>query len=72
MNKEEFLKTFLEDDLFVAKGYLAEGEASKFKWMDKVDSKLISTLKIAISGESNQESRTVIERKVNQLFNRDL
>jgi hypothetical protein len=34
MNKEQILQSFLEDELFIEKGYLKEGEVHKFKWTD--------------------------------------
>lgn len=72
MNKEEVLRMFLEDDLVVQKGYLKPGEASQFKWTDRPESVFIEALRIAIIGESSGDSQSAIERKINQLFNRQL
>jgi len=70
MNKEEILRTFLEDDSLVEKGYLKEGEAAKFRWTDRPDNKLINVLREVVTGEGGNESTSVIERKINQIFNR--
>lgn len=72
MNKEELLRMFLEDELIVSKGYLKDGESKQFKWMDNPDSKFISTLRIAITGDSDGDTKNIIERRINQLFNREL
>ena len=70
MNKEEILRTFLEDESINEKGYLNEGESIKFRWTDRPNDKLISVIREAINGESSNESNSVIERKINQIFNR--
>jgi hypothetical protein len=69
MNKEELLRSFLEDDSMVKDGYLRKGEAESFKWTDRPNDKLISVLREVIMGESNRDSNNVIERKINQIFN---
>jgi len=67
--KEEMLKTFLADDLFVEKGYLKPGEAGKFKWTDPRKVKLIEVLKLAIEGEYAGEGERITERRINQSLN---
>jgi len=72
MNKEELLRSFLEDDTMVENGYLKKDEAQNFKWTDRPSDKLICVLREVIMGESNKDSNNVIERKINQLFNNQL
>lgn len=67
--KEEMLRSYLADELFTEKGYLKAGEAETFKWTDKRSIKLIEVLKLAIEGDSNNESERVSERRINQLLN---
>ena len=68
--KEEMLKTFLADDLFVEQGYLKPGEAEKYKWRDPRKNKLIEVLKLAIEGElSSNETERITERKINLSLN---
>ncbi len=67
--KEEMLRSFLKDELFVEKGYLKSGEAASFKWTDKRKGKLIDVLKMAIEGEYGDESDRVTERKINLSLN---
>lgn len=69
MTKEDILKAFLADKLFVEKGYLKEGEAEEIKWIDKTNSKLIEVIKLAIDGEVLGESPAITEKKINQLLN---
>ena len=67
--KEEMLRTYLADELFTEKGYLKQGEAETFKWTDKRSNKLIEVIKLAIDGDSNDESERISERRINQLLN---
>lgn len=69
MNKEQILQSFLEDELFIEKGYLKEGEAQKFKWTDPRKNNLIDVLRIAIDGVVSKESEPVTVRKVNSFLN---
>lgn len=69
MNREQFLQSFLECELFIEKGYLAEGEAQKFKWTDPRRSNLIDVLKLAIDGVISHESDTITTRKINSHLN---
>ncbi len=70
MLKEDILRAYLEDDLFLEKNYLKEGEAQKYKWASHSESNLIQVIKIAIEGESINESSNVTERKINLLLNK--
>lgn len=68
MNKEQILRSFLEDDLFVDKGYLKKDEAKDYKWTDPRPKKLIEVLRLSIDGVMGGVSETVTVRKVNQLL----
>ncbi|MFC4263019.1 hypothetical protein ACFOWM_09030 [Ferruginibacter yonginensis] len=70
MTKEEILRSYLEDDLFIEQKYLAVGEAGKYKWATHSDNNLIQVLKLAIEGEVSNESANVTEKKINTLLNR--
>lgn len=69
MNKEQILQSFLEDELFIEKGYLKEGEAQKFKWTDPRKNNLIDVLRMAIDGVMSNESEGVTSRKINSHLN---
>jgi hypothetical protein len=69
MTKEELLRTYLEDDLFIEKGYLRAGEAETFKWNQGDHNPLIGALKTAIESEDSNEGINVSIRKINQLLN---
>lgn len=69
MTKENILRAYLEDDLFVKEKYLKEGEAQKIKWASP-ENNLIEIIKMAIEGEQNKESSNLTERKINTLLNR--
>jgi hypothetical protein len=67
--KEEMLRAFLTDELFVEKGYLKPGEAEGYKWADKRKVKLIEVLKLAIDGEASGEGERITEQKINRHLN---
>jgi hypothetical protein len=69
MNKEQILQSFLEDELFIEKGYLKEGEAQKYKWTDPRKNNLIDVLKLAIDGVMGNESEGITSRKINSHLN---
>jgi hypothetical protein len=69
MNKEQILQSFLEDELFIERGYLKEGEAQKFKLADPRNNKLIDVLRLAIDGVMSNESEGITSRKINSLLN---
>jgi len=68
MTKEEILRAFLSDELFLEKGYLQKTEAEIFKWGGKPN-KLIKVIEIAIEGDVSNESSNITEKKINQLLN---
>jgi hypothetical protein len=70
MTKEDILRAYLEDDLFLEKKYLREGEAHKYKWATPAENNLIQVIKVAIEGELINESANVTERKINLLLNK--
>ena len=70
MTKELILRAYLEDDLFVEKNYLKEGEVKNYQWATPTQSDLIEIIKIAIEGEMLKESSNLTERKINTLINR--
>lgn len=70
MTKEEMLRTYLEDDLFIEKKYLKSGYAERYKWVYPTDNNLIQVLQIAIEGGLSHESSNVTERKINALLNK--
>ena len=70
MTKEDILKSFLEDELFIEKEYLKKGEAQKYKWATHAENNLIQVLKFAIEGELVNESSNITERKINTLLNK--
>lgn len=69
MTKEDILKAYLEDDLFIERNYLKEGEVSKFKLTTFTENKLINIVKLAIDGEMSNDSSNVIEKKINTFLN---
>lgn len=69
MTKEEILKSFLSDNLFIDKGLLKPGESEKIKWSDRDASRLVTVIKLAIEGESSNEGNGITARKINQLLN---
>ncbi len=72
MTKEEILRAFLEDELFVNKRYLKEGEAQKYKWATFSENNLIQIIKDSIEGELKNESSNITERKINQFLNKQV
>jgi hypothetical protein len=70
MTKEDFLRAYLEDEIFLEQKYLKPGEASKYKWSTPLESKLIQVVKLAIEGEVINESMNITERKINLLLNK--
>jgi hypothetical protein len=70
MTREEILKAYLEDPLFIDTQYLKEEDIHKFKWSTTTDNNLIQVLKLAIEGEVANESANITEKKINALLNR--
>lgn len=71
MTKEEILKAYLSDDLFVQKKYLKQKEVDLLKWSDRDPNKLVTVIKLAIEGENSGEGSGVTIRKINQLLNKE-
>ena len=69
MTKEDILRAYLEDDLFLEKQYLNEGDAHKYKWSTETSINLIKVIKTAIEGEIMNESTNITERKINLFLN---
>jgi len=69
MTKEDILRAYLEDDLFIQNEYLKEGEAQQYKWSTDTNSNLIKVIKTAIEGEIMNESTNITERKINIFLN---
>jgi len=70
MTKEDILRAYLEDEIFLEQKYLTEGEASKYKWATPLESKLVQVVKLAIEGEMASESTNITERKINLFLNK--
>ncbi len=70
MTKEEILRSFLKDDLFIEKQYLKPTEAETFRWSSATTNNLIEVLKIAVEGEVANESSNIVERKINTHLNK--
>ena len=70
MTKEDLLRTYLEDDLFIEKKYLKIGEAQKYKWASGQTRNLIQVIKIAIEEELLNSSSSITERKINLFINK--
>lgn len=68
MTKEEILRTYLEDEVLVERGYLKEGEGENSKWMDHRNNKMVEVIKFAIDGVINGDSQAVMTRKINQFL----
>ena len=70
MTKENIFKSYLEDPLLFEKKYLTQEKAKSLKFIDQTGIKLLEVIKIAISGNIDQESEGVISRKINQYLNK--
>ena len=70
MTKENIFKSYLEDPLLFEKKYLTQEKTESLKFIDQTGIKLLEVIKIAISGNIDQESEGVISRKINQYLNK--
>ena len=71
MTKEELLKTYLEDDIFVEKGYLDEDEVESYEWTDGKGEPIIEVLKTIIKeNRKNKGVRTIVRLSNQVLDNR--
>ena len=70
MTKENIFKNFMEDPLFIEKGYISKEKIEKIKFIDQSGLKLIEVIKMAINGNVDGDSEGVISRKINQYLNK--
>lgn len=70
MTKEDIYKSYLEDPLLVEKKYISPEKASNLKMIELTEVKLLEVIKIAINGNIDGESESVISRKLNQYLNK--
>jgi hypothetical protein len=70
MTKEDIFRTFLNDPLITEKKYLTPEQASKLKFIEQTDVKLLEVIKIAIDGNIDSDSESVITRRISQYLNK--
>lgn len=70
MTKENIFNSYLEDPLLFEKNYLTKEKAETLKFIDSSGVKIIEVIKLAITGNVDQESEGVISRKINQYLNK--
>jgi DNA-binding GntR family transcriptional regulator len=70
MTKENIFKSYLEDPLLIEKNYITPEKAANLKLIEVSNSKLIDVIKIAINGNIDSETESVISRKINQYLNK--
>ncbi|AYB31983.1 hypothetical protein [Chryseolinea soli] len=70
MTREEILQTFLEDPLLIEKKHIAEEKIKDASFSQPSNNKLIEVIKLAITGNVEQEPEGVTSRKINQYLNR--
>lgn len=70
MTREQILRTYMEDELIIEKGYLKEQERHEVKWSDHGNKKMIGLIKFAIEGVINGDSQTIMTRKINQFLDK--
>jgi len=70
MTKEEIYKNYLKDPLLFEKRILSNDKAEKLKFSDDTGIKLLEILKMAIDGNVDQDSESVISRKINAYLNK--
>lgn len=70
MTKENIFKTFLEDQIFLDNKHYTKEQIEKFKFFETTNDKLIEVIKIAISGNVDGESESLISRRINQFLNK--
>lgn len=71
MTREQILKSYLEDELLLEKGYLKESEVAETKWSDHRNNKMVDVIKFAIEGVIKGESQNMMTRKINQFLEKD-
>lgn len=70
MTKENIYKSFLEDPLLIEKNYITPERIQELQFHQPTNVKLLEVIKIAIAGNIDGESETVIVRKINQNLNK--
>ena len=70
MTREEILKAYLRDELFVEKGYLKKEQIDSIRYSEKNPNKLIEVIKIAIEGTLKGESETITSKTIHNYLNR--
>jgi hypothetical protein len=70
MTKENIFKNFIEDPLLIEKGHISKEKIEKIKFIDQSGVKLIEVIKMAINGNVDGDSESVICRKINQYLNK--
>ena len=72
MTKEELLRTYLQDDIFIEKDYLDEGEAEKYEWTDGKGEPIVEVLKTIIKENRKNTGEQTIVRLANQVLDNQL
>lgn len=70
MTKEEIYNSFLEDPLLFEKGYITPAKAKGLKFHERTGSKLLEVIKLAISGEADNETQGIIVNKIGRFLNK--
>lgn len=70
MTKESIYKNFLEDPLLFEKKLLSPEKAACLKIAEPTKIKLLEVIKIAINGNVDRESESLVSRKINQYLNK--
>jgi hypothetical protein len=69
MTKEDILKAFVQDQLFIEKGYLTEEQIKKIRFHEPSPIKLIEVIKTAINDSEEGLSASITSRKINNYLN---
>jgi hypothetical protein len=69
MTKENIFKNFVEDPLLIERGYITKQKLDKLKFIDQSGVKIIEVIKIAINGNIDNDSESVIKNKIQRVLN---
>lgn len=72
MTREQLLKTYLEDQIFIDNDYLKPNEHNEIEWNNDRKEPIIEVLKILIKGTIESEGETTTVRKANQFLDNEL
>jgi hypothetical protein len=72
MTREQLLRIYLEDEIFIENDYLKPGEFNDFEWKDDQKIPIIDTLKILIKGAIEGEGENTTVRRANQFLDNKL